>query len=308
MNPTDIKSESATTDCAAAPTAVPKPPRPALPRQSSPATRGLLASFDERASALDALDTARAARTSIGAPMCSARLANVAASKRSRRAAWRRKIAAELHLRAHPQMGCREATDAELAEMCVEALRPSRPSASKLPLGPGSIAPERLRDAMLALRKAPARHARHLSALFCLAMETGSRARELVAARWSDFDFEHGVWKVPATATRRGRAIPLSRNAMRAMRRLEYASAGHPRLFHAFVSTRSATRALAAALAAAGAQPITFRETRIQACHQLLAWHGLSVGQACQIVGMGVPNRFASHAKPCAPPALALDR
>lgn len=274
-------------------------PRHPFPEPLSADARELLASLEARDRALYARDAARAARISIWAPQCSARTAKRAETRRSNRAAARRHIAKLLHAREQPKPGDREVSDAELARWIDVASRPPRPPKPNRSLAPEPISRERQAEALRAPRRAPAALARHLRALLCLAIETGARTQELVAAQWSDFDLRNGMWMIPATPKRRARFVPLSDDAMRAMRRLELASLGRARLFHPFESTRSATRALAAALASAGAQPVSFAEMRLQAFHQLVAWHGLSSADACRILGRGLPRspleRYALH-------------
>lgn len=58
---------------------------------------------------------------------------------------------------------------------------------------------------------------RHIVALLIL---TGARKREVLDARWEDFDSQHRIWRVPMTKSGRPRHIPLSDGALAVLNRL----------------------------------------------------------------------------------------
>lgn len=57
---------------------------------------------------------------------------------------------------------------------------------------------------------------------------TGARKNEVLKARWSEFDFEHGFWNKPAahSKTRKGSTIPLNTGALNLLREMHAAKGG----------------------------------------------------------------------------------
>jgi hypothetical protein len=59
-----------------------------------------------------------------------------------------------------------------------------------------------------------------LSHLISLLMVTGVRQRDLVEARWSDFDLDSGVWEMPCVSGKDSRALELSAQALELVRQI----------------------------------------------------------------------------------------
>lgn len=59
-----------------------------------------------------------------------------------------------------------------------------------------------------------------------LALLTGARKRELLDARWEDFDFEKSIWVIPYTKSGRPRHVPLVSEALILLERLRAALPG----------------------------------------------------------------------------------
>lgn len=62
-----------------------------------------------------------------------------------------------------------------------------------------------------AVTRSPNRMLRHIVALLIL---TGTRKREVLDARWQDFDLEKQIWRIPTTKTGKARHVPLSGGAL----------------------------------------------------------------------------------------------
>lgn len=76
-------------------------------------------------------------------------------------------------------------------------------------------------------------HAHDLRLGLRLLMLTGARPSELHEASWSEFDFDAGLWVVPAERMkkRREHTVPLSRQAVEALEQLHTLSGAYPLLF-----------------------------------------------------------------------------
>ena len=57
---------------------------------------------------------------------------------------------------------------------------------------------------------------------------TAARSREVLGARWEEFDFDRGLWTVPATRMKAGREhrVPLSRRALKIVKAMHEARGG----------------------------------------------------------------------------------
>jgi integrase len=53
-----------------------------------------------------------------------------------------------------------------------------------------------------------------LSYIVPMLILTGARKREVLDARWEDFDIQHGLWRIPITKSGKARHVPLSDGAV----------------------------------------------------------------------------------------------
>jgi integrase len=69
---------------------------------------------------------------------------------------------------------------------------------------------------------------------------TGARKREVLDARWQDFDLEHSQWRIPTTKSGRPRYVPLSDGVLELLTHLRYREEGwvfaNPKTGKPFVS------------------------------------------------------------------------
>ncbi|NLZ10932.1 MAG: tyrosine-type recombinase/integrase [Alcaligenaceae bacterium] len=79
------------------------------------------------------------------------------------------------------------------------------------------LSPEDTERLFAAVDKSPNPMLRHIVALLIL---TGTRKREVLDARWEDFDLEKQLWRIPTTKTGKARHVPLSGGALYVLARV----------------------------------------------------------------------------------------
>jgi integrase len=142
---------------------------------------------------------------------------------------------------------------------------------------------------MTATRKSlsPAKY--HWRLMIRLALETGARLQELVRSEWREFETGRRLWTIPAahTKTKRERAVPLSKKALRVLRLLEVLrKPGDSRPFHTIANARAASQAFKAISKKAGTVDFRFHDLRHEAISRMVLYkRQLSVFEIMRIVG-----------------------
>jgi integrase len=138
---------------------------------------------------------------------------------------------------------------------------------------------------------------RLLSAAIELAINTGMRRGELLAARWADLDIERNVLMIPTTKTGQPRTIPLTPSALSTIERLRSQSAGSDRLLP--VSANALRLAWERLKKRAGVEDLRFHDLRHEAVSRFFE-AGLSVPEVALISGHRDPRMLFryTHLRP----------
>ncbi len=127
----------------------------------------------------------------------------------------------------------------------------------------------------------------YLRAAIALAIETGMRRGELIAARWDDLDLERGLLVIPVTKTDVPRTIPLTPTACQIIRDLQAMSDGDIRLLP--VSANALRLAWERLKRRAQIEDLRFHDLRHEAVSRFFEL-GLSVPEVALISGHRDPR------------------
>jgi len=133
-----------------------------------------------------------------------------------------------------------------------------------------------------------------------LALETGARLQEIVNMEWSEIDINRKLWTLPGirTKSRKTRAIPLSKAAVRILKALLLVADPHkPRVFHMMGMPHTVSDKFRDYTKSAGLVDFHFHDLRHEAITRMVLYkRKLSVFEIMSIVGHSSTHMLRRYA------------